>query len=291
MELIKTILMGLLQGITEFMPVSSMGHLTLLEQIFQSESGTQMFLICLLHMASLTAVLIVFAKDIANLSVAFCTILLDICANVVIFLKRLMGIKTEGYYIINSSPHRKFLISLMETSLVTALVGIGMRSVVGRMTNDLFLTGIGFIINGILLFICDKIPKGNKKIKNLNSFDAVIIGAAQGFAVMPGLSRMGLSIMAAMALGTEKSFAVKYSVISSIPVIFGSFLLELTALGGSSLRMDLAADYLIAMVVTLLVARVCIKIVLGIIKKYPMAGFSVYSGAIGVISIAVGLIK
>lgn len=291
MELIKAILMGLLQGMMEFIPVSSTGHLALADQMFQSESGMEMVLVCMLHMASLIAILVVFVKDIANLAVAFCGIIVDIVANLFLFIKRLLGKKTEGYYIINSSPHRKFLILLTETSIVTAVVGLGMRVIARGLMNNLVMMGVCFIINGILLYIADCIPKGNKKIKNSNDFDAVIIGAVQGFTVLPGLSRMGLSMTSAMALGMEKSFAVKYSLISSIPVILGSFILELTAVGGNSFQMGLIADYLISMVVATIVAIISIRIILGIIKKYPMIGFAIYSGVIGMIAIFCGLVK
>lgn len=291
MELIKTILMGLLQGISEYMPVSSAGHLALIDQVFQSESGMEIVFVCMLHMASLMAVFVVFAKDIANLAVAFCSIVMDVMANLFIFLKRCIGKKTEGYYIINSSPHRKFLLILMETSVVTAAVGLGIHSIArGVMSNPVIL-GVCFLINGILLYVSDYIPRGNKKIKNSNGFDAVIIGAVQGFSVLPGLSRMGLTMTSAMALGMEKSFAVKYSVIASIPVMIGSFLVELTSIGGNSFQMGLIADYLISMVIAAVVAIISIKIILGILKKYPMIGFAVYSGIVGVISIAYGLIK
>lgn len=291
MELIKAILMGLLQGMMEFMPVSSTGHLALADRMFQSESGMEMVFVCMLHMASLIAILVVFVKDIANLAVAFCGIIVDIVANFFLFIKRLLGRKTEGYYIINSSPHRKFLILLTETSVVTAVVGLGMRMIARGLMNNLVMMGVCFIINGILLYISDWIPKGNKKIKNSNDFDAIIIGAVQGFTVLPGLSRMGLSMTSAMALGMEKSFAVKYSLISSVPVILGSFILELTAVGGNSFQMGLIADYLISMAVAAVVAIISIRIIIGIIKKYPMIGFAIYSGVIGVIAIFCGLVK
>jgi undecaprenyl-diphosphatase len=291
MELIKAILMGLLQGITEFMPVSSFGHMVIINQAFQSDYGTQFLFVILLHMATLLALIIVFSNDIVNLAVAAYGIVLDVISNLCIFLKRLFGRKTEGYYIINSSPYRKFLIILMQTCIAAGVMGLGMRSVSQNVTNSLIATGCCFLINAVLLYITGRLPQGSKKIKNSNSFDAVIIGAVQGFSVFPGLSRMGLSTMAAMALGMEKSFAVKYSLISSIPIIIGSFFLELAGAGGTSLQVDMLANYLIGMIVALVTSVISIRIMLGIIKKYPLTGFAVYSGIIGIISVIFGLVK
>lgn len=291
MELIKAVLLGLLQGIIEFMPISSTGHLALMEQLFSTSYGTEMIFVCILHLSSLIAIIVIFAKDIANLAVAFCGIVIDLVANLFIFIKAALGMQTEGYFVINSSPHRKFLLLLMQTSAATALIGLGMRSIAKEMMGKIILVGVCFFVNGLLLYIADKLPEGGKKIKNSNGFDAVIIGAVQGFCVLPGLSRMGISTGTAMALGMEKTFAIKYSLISSIPVIVGSFLVELTSIGGNSFDMDLVANYLIAMVVCAMVAICSIKIVLSLIKKYPMTGFVIYSTVVGVLSIIVGVVR
>lgn len=291
MELIKSILMALLQGITEFMPVSSCGHLVLAEHIFYSQTDSALFFIVLLHVASLLAVVFVFSKDMANLAVAACGIVLDIFSNIGIFVVRLFGKRTKGYYIINSSLHRKFLLLLVWTSLATGAVGMIMRGAAIDFFDNLTGIGIGFLVNSGLMLIADKLPHGHKKIKNLNLLDAIIIGAAQGLAVLPGVSRMGIAVCAAMALGTEKNFAVKYSLISSIPVIMGTFTLELIGMAGMSVSVDLMADYLIGMLLAMFTAVITIKVVLGIIKKYPFVGFTVYGTIVGGFAVMMGFIK
>lgn len=291
MELIKSILMALLQGITEFMPVSSSGHLVLAEHIFYSQTDSALFFIVLLHVASLLAVVFAFSKDMANLAVAACGIVLDIFSNTGIFILRLFGRRTEGYYIINSSLHRKFLLLLLWTGLSAGIVGMAMRGAAVDYFNNMTGVGICFLVSSALMLIADKLPYGHKKIKHLNFLDAIIIGAVQGAAVLPGLSRMGIAVFAAMALGTEKSFAVKYSLISSIPVIAGGFVLELMNMSGMSVSMDLMADYLIGMILAVFTAIITIKVILGIIKKYPFIGFSVYGTIVGGFAIIMGFIK
>lgn len=291
MELIKSILMGLMQGILEFMPVSSSGHLILVEHIFNSANSFEILFITMLHITSILAIIITFPKDMANLVTAACGIAIDIISNAGLFIMRLLGIKTKGYYIINSSPQRKFFITLTQTCAVAGITGLGMRAVFYDVSESMIGIGISFIISGIALQFADRLPQGYKKIKNSNVFDAVIIGAVQGFSVIPGLSRMGLSVLTAMALGMEKTFAIKYSIISSIPMIFGAFILELSGAAGMSLSVDYVADCFIGMLVALITSIISIKIILGIMKNHNMTGFAVYGCIIGIFSIIMGFIK
>lgn len=291
MELIKAILMGLLQGITEYMPVSSTGHMVIVNNIFKSDNDMMLLFEIMLHLSSLIAVMVVFAKDIAGLFVAFFGILLDIFSNAGIFIIRLLGGKTKGYYILNSSPYRKFLINLTETAAVACIVALGMKPVAMGCSYNMTVTGAGFILTAVMLLVADRLPAGFKKIKNLNGFDAVIIGAIQGFAVFPGVSRMGIALVMAMLLGVEKNFAIKYSAISSIPVIIGAFIIELTEYTGSTISMGIMSDYLAAALLCCAVSVLSIKVVMGIMRNYRFRGFAVYGLIAGIFSIVISFIR
>ena len=227
MSLFQAILLGLVQGLTEFLPVSSSGHLAIFQYIFGINTDTGMLFEVMLHLGTLIAVCAVFFKDIKQLVVEGIAILKDFIENVKIRFGRSNGKKRR----IVTNAYRKFVLLILITTIPTGILGIVLNSFMDKATSSLWIPGMCLVINAIILLVVESLPGGKKKVKKASYKDASLIGVAQGLAVLPGISRSGSTISACLALGFDRSFAVKYSFIASLPAIIGANLLELRHLG------------------------------------------------------------
>lgn len=210
----EALLLGILQGLTEFLPVSSSGHLVLVEHLMGLTVTEFLFFDVLLHIATLIAVCIYFRARI----IAITTHLLS-CARGQITEQARADLHLAG--------------ALLLSTLITATIGITLKlsGVMNAMRADLLPIGLCFIVTGLLLLSTllsrAKVPEGeNAWPMNLLLF-SVIMGLAQSFAILPGISRSGATICMALLLGTSKERAVEYSFLMSIPAIIGAMLVEL----------------------------------------------------------------
>ena len=256
------ILLGVMQGLTEFLPVSSSGHLVLLYNIFGVEDNT-MIVSILLHLATLLAVVLYYRKDIWIL------IRHPLC-----------------------HTNRKLIVTTIFTAVVYLAISPIVDIAFGGSTLPIF-----FILTAIILFVSDFIAKRNQE-KNINQFtiptdkaeyekymtnlplsykQAIIIGVSQGIAVIPGISRSGTTIATSRIIGCD-SISAKYSFIISIPVIVGSLLLEI--LKGGSLAGVNIAGMVVGFLVCFIVGLLCIKIMVEFVKKSRLQYFSYYLLAI-----------
>ena len=135
-----------------------------------------------------------------------------------------------------------------------------------------------------MLLLVDGREGGHKKAKATTYKDAAVIGVAQGIATLPGISRSGSTIAACLFVGVDRSFAVRYSFLASIPAIVGANLLELGGIAGETITPSLVVSYLIGMVVAGVVGYICIKVMINIVKKSRYQYFAYYCAVIGIIS-------
>ena len=183
MNIRQAILLGAVQGLAEFLPISSSGHLAILQNLFHIEADTGMLFDVLLHIGTLTAIFVVFWKDIAKLILEFFGIVAD-------FIRRFR----EPDLIVLSSAYRRFVLLIIVSTIPTAILGFIGRDFVEYASSTLLIPGIGLIITSILLFICDRIGDGRKGIKKITYLNAFEIGIAQGVATIPGISRSGATM-------------------------------------------------------------------------------------------------
>lgn len=169
----------------------------------------------MLHLGTLVAVCIVFWKDIARLFIEGIHLLADACVNLKTWIMNRSRRGDGKYRRIVTNAYRKFVLLILVTTVPTGIIGIVLNNVVASASNSLLIPGICLIINAIVLLIVGSLPGGKKKVKKTSYKDAGIIGVAQGIAVLPGISRSGSTISACLALGFDRSFAVKYSFIAS----------------------------------------------------------------------------
>lgn len=285
MSLLQAILMGIIQGLTEFLPVSSSGHLALFKILFGVETDTGMLYDVLLHVGTLLAICIVYYRDIWKLIVEGFSILCDVFANIVIFFQNRTRGEAEPYRRIVNNSYRKFVMLIIVSTIPTGVIGFFGRDVVGMASEILIVPGICLVATAILLFVADRVKDGDKLPKYVTYTDAFSVGIAQGIATLPGLSRSGTTITACLLAGYQRNFAVKYSFIMSIPAILGALLLEIKDIGAITVTSTEIIYYIVGMVIAAVVGYVCIKTMLVIVRKKKFTGFAIYCLLIGVLSI------
>ncbi len=285
MSLLEAIFMGMIQGLTEFLPVSSSGHLAIFKNFFHVNTDTGILFDVLLHIGTLAAVFIVYRRDIGRMIVEGLGLLGDACRNVGIFFQNRIGKKDLPYRRVIKNAYRKFDMLVIVSTIPTGIIGYIARDLVEAASEILWIPGICLIVTAVLLIISDRLPEGKKTPKNVTYTNAFGVGICQGIATLPGLSRSGTTITACVASGFERSFAVKYSFIMSIPAILGAAVLELKDIGDLEVTPPEVVYYIIGMLIAAVVGYICIKTLLVIVRKKKFTYFAVYCLLMGIFSI------
>lgn len=285
MSLLEAIIMGLIQGITEFLPVSSSGHLAIFKILFHVETDTGLLFDVILHLGTLIAIFAVYYKDIIRMVVEGVCIIRDVFINIVRFFRNICLHEKNEYIRIVTNGYRKFVVLVIVSTIPTGIIGIVASDFVTMASEILLIPGICLIVTSILLFISDRIPGGNKGPKNITYTNGFIIGICQGIATLPGLSRSGTTIAACLISGFDRRFAVKYSFIMSIPAILGAAILEIKDINMAGISGAEVGYYFVGMVVAAVVGYICIKTMLVIVRNKKFTIFSIYCFLVGVLSI------
>lgn len=292
MNYIQAIVMGIVQGATEFLPVSSSGHLAIFGKLFGMNEPDLTFEI-LLHLGTLLAVFVVYFRDIKRLIVEGFGIIADACVNVALFLKNsVQGDKEPVKYrhIVNSS-YRKFVMLIIVSTIPTAIIGLLMSDIVELVSKNLLIVGICLLLTSCLLLLCDMIGAGTKKPKNITYTNAFVIGICQGAATLPGISRSGTTITACRISGFDKKLAVKYSFIMSIPAVLGAAVLELKDFFAEISSCNYLGQYIVGTIVAALTGFLCMKLLMLLVKKNKFKYFAAYCVVAGIASIVIHFVK
>ena len=275
MSIFHAIILGLVQGVAEFLPISSSGHLCIVNNLFNM-SGTEghMLFDVLLHLGTLISICIVYWQDIVEM-------FFEVIAFVNI-----------GPYAGREKAHypaaRLFVMIVMATLPLILILPI--KDMLETLYNSSIFIGITIILTGCMLFVSDKMTPGKKTEKNMTVLDAVIIGLCQCVATIPGLSRSGTTITAGIATGLRREFAVKFSFLMSLPAVLGANLLSIIdALKEGFVWADLPA-YLIGMAVAMVSGIASIYLLKFITRKGKFGGFAYYCWVMGVLSIILSMI-
>lgn len=295
MNLIESIFMGIIQGVTEFLPVSSSGHLAIFKNLFGLQDAGLLFDV-LLHVGTLVAVFIVFWKDIWELIVNGIGIIADALKNAGYFFYNLVeknkaGYKKKKYIKVISTSYRRFAMLVIVSTIPTGIMGILFNDVIEKASTALIIPGICLLITGTLLLIADNTPDGKKNEDTVSYKNAAVVGVCQGIATLPGISRSGTTIVACLVSKMDRKFAVKYSFIMSIPVILGAALLEVKDIGSSGISGGEVFNYVIGMLVATVVGYICIKTMLKVVRNKKFKGFSIYCYVVGLIAIITYFVK
>lgn len=290
MDFLKSIIMGIIQGVAEFLPVSSSGHLAIMKHILHINTDTGLLFDVLLHFGTLVAIFIAFWKDIRELIVEGFKILGDCIVNVVRLISNLFSKNRVTYKKIVSTPYRRFVMLIIVSTIPTAIIGVVFQNAIEIASATLLVPGLCLILTGILLTIADRVKTGNKTEVNATFKDAGLIGVAQGIATLPGLSRSGTTITACLLCGFDKSYAVKYSFIMSIPAVLGAAILELKDFSMDLIDNSVLINYFAGTVVAAVIGYICIKTMLVIVKGKKFKYFAYYCFTVGIIAVIANFI-
>lgn len=291
MSLLQSILMGVLQGLTEFLPVSSSGHLALFKNIFNVNTETGLLFDTMLHLGTLVAVCIVYWRDVLKLVTAGVQLLIDAIGNLKVFISNRSKQTELPYKRLVDNAYKKFVVLILVTTIPTGIMGIVFSSFIEKASQTLLVPGICLVVTAILLLIADTRPEGHKKVKKTSYANAAVVGVAQGFATLPGLSRSGTTITTCLMLGFDRAFAVKYSFLASIPAILGANILELRHLNAAAMADVNFLYYFIGMIVAGVVGFICIKVMIYVVKSNKFQYFAYYCAVVGIIAIIAYFVK
>ncbi len=285
MTLLQSILMGIIQGATEFLPVSSSGHLAIFKNIFGVNTDTGILFDILLHLGTLIAIFVVYRKDIGELIIEGYSIIALFFINVVYFIGNLFRKEKKKYKQVITTPYRRFVLLVIISTLVTMCIALPFEKLIGSAGDTLLVPGICLCITSVVLYIADNLKSGDKDASTATYRNSFFVGLAQGVATLPGISRSGSTITAGLACGFNREFAVKYSFIMSIPAVLGAVILEIPDMAETSFTKAEIANYAVGMAVAAVVGYICIKAMLVMVKKNKFKGFSIYCLCAGIISV------
>ncbi len=277
MSILSAILQAIIQGITEFLPVSSSGHLSLYQHFTGNSGEGALMFSALLHLGTLAAVCTVFYKQIWELIKEFCLMVKDIF--------------TGNFSIKDASPQRRvvFMYIISTAMLIPFVIFKGVFEGFAE-DGSILMEGICFLYTAAILFMADRTSKGSKRAVDMKYKDAATIGFFQGIALLPGVSRSGSTISAGLFCGLTREAAVSYSFILGIPAILGGCLIEVK--DGIAQEADIGVlPCIIGFVVAAIVGFLAIKLVQMLIKSDKFKVFWIYLGILGVVVIIIAIIE
>ena len=267
MDILQGIIIGIVQGLTEFLPVSSSAHLVFIQNILGVESSLAFD--TFLHLGSLLAVLWFFRADIIKMIVSWISSLSDI----------IHGRFREGFY---DDPYKRLAWYVIIATIPVGLAGVFFEdSVDALFSGALYVPAFFLFVTGTILYLSQRMTSGSINFRNITGKHALFMGLGQACAILPGLSRSGTTIAAGLVAGLDKEFAAKFSFILSIPAILGAFILQVKDIGSA---MD--ANFLpvfLGFVAAFISGYIAIKWMLDLIQKRNLDIFAYYCWIVGIV--------
>ncbi|HHW06534.1 MAG TPA: undecaprenyl-diphosphatase [Clostridia bacterium] len=249
MTIWEGIVLGIIQGLTEFFPVSSSGHLVIFTEILGVQEAGLVFDV-LVHFGTLLAVMMVYRADIVSI------------------LKR---------------PFQKLTWLLLAGAVPTGVIGLVFHDVFTEMFESVLVTGCMLLVTGTILWLVDRYASAAKPLEKMSYGQAVFVGLAQGLAILPGLSRSGTTIAAALVTGLDRQSAPRYSFLLSIPVILGATVLELKDIVVGDINSALLVPYLAGMVAAMAAGYCAITLFIRFVRLGKLHYFSYYCWLVGLL--------
>lgn len=277
MTIWNAIILGLVQGIAEFLPISSSGHLSVLQNLFHMSTaeGGHMFFDVLLHLGTLVSICIVYWGELKAM----------VLETVQVFREMKLPAAERQQQL----PAARLVLMIVIATLPLFLV-LPINDYVEQLYYHTLFIGIAFVLTGFLLFVSDRMPAGRRTEKTMRVKDALIIGLCQAVATIPGLSRSGTTITAGMATGLNRDFAVKFSFLMSIPAVLGANILTLIKSIKAGIDTSLLPAYLVGMLVAMVSGVFAIRLVKHITSKGRFGSFAYYCWGVGALTIVLSLI-
>lgn len=279
MNILYAVLLGLVQGIAEFLPISSSGHLALFELILGTDALAAMddsaAFNVMLHLATLVAVVIAYWKDVR-----------EMVHEVVSILR---GIRRKESLVSGNVSARRLILMIIVATLPLVLV-VPVHHSIEALSGVPWFIGVALIMTGLLLFVADRVPRGSVTERDMTVWDAVMVGLAQAAATLPGVSRSGATITTGICRGFKREFAVRFSFLMSLLSVLGAVLLKAIDLIQDGIDASLLPAYLIGMVVAGVTGYLSIRLLQKIVQKGKFGGFAYYCCGIGALTVVLSFI-
>lgn len=273
MDIFQAIIIGLVQGLTEFLPVSSSAHLIFAQQAL-GVSDVGLAFDVLMHVGTLVAVIVYFFNDIVNMIKGFLLSLVDL---------------KNGNFMgeIKKDPYKKLAWLTILATIPVGVVGVLFNDIIESMFKGLTIPAFLLLVTGCLLYASQRMNSGRIDVRNVTIKEALIMGCGQALAVLPGLSRSGTTIAAGLFAGLDKEFAAKFSFILSIPAILGAAVFQLKDLSGGSVEIGAC---IAGFVVAVISGYLAISVLLKIVREKSLDIFAYYCWIVGLIVLIGSLI-
>ena len=277
MSLLSSILLGFIQGLTEFLPVSSSGHLAIAEHLLGMSGASDIpeFFDVLLHLGTLVAVFVAYWAEVRDMVLEFFRGAKDLA---------------HGTTPTPIPPARRMILLIIVGTLPLFVV-LPIKDLVEGLSGNIYFVAGALIVTGFLLFASDRVKKGRKTERSAKLLDVLLVGIAQAIATCPGISRSGTTITAGCFVGFDRKFAVRFSFLLSIPAVLGANILTLKdAIQENSIIVSDIPVYLVGVAVAAVVGYICIRLLKMIADKGKFGWFAYYCWAVGLIVLALTLV-
>jgi len=251
----------------EFLPISSSGHLAVIQYFFGIEGESVLLFAVMLHLGTLISVFIIYWHDIVKLVKELFAVIKDIFTG--------KGLR------INDNPVRRLGFMIIVATIPTALIGLFFNDIFAGLYLSLIAVGVGFLVTGTILFIAEKMGKNEKKVWGMKFRHAVFIGIMQGIAICPGVSRSGSTLFGGLMSGLDRNFALRFAFLISIPSILGSVILEFPPAISAGLPAGMWGPVILGTVVSAISGFIAIKAMLKIVAGKRLTVFSWYTWVLG----------
>ncbi|MDR2771057.1 MAG: undecaprenyl-diphosphate phosphatase [Clostridiales Family XIII bacterium] len=271
----ESVVLGLAQGLSEFLPISSSGHLALLEYFFGIDEDRVLFFATLLHLGTLFSIFFVYYKDIGALLRELGAVIADIFAG--------RGPR------VNANETRRLGFMILVATVPTACAGLLLRDVFSALYGSLVAVGAGLLITGCMMFLSERMGRGNRSVSDTLFRHAFFVGVMQSIALCPGISRSGATITGGLASGMKRELAVRFAFLISIPSVLGAVVLEAPDAFGAGVEIVLLPPLGVGVVVSMLSGFFAIKTMIRVVSTGKLRYFSFYTWALGAAVIAYAL--
>ena len=277
MSLINAVLLGIIQGVSEFLPISSSGHLSIAQNLFglEMEGAGDMFFEVLLHLGTLLAVFVVYWADIRDM-------ILEVFRTVTDLRRGAMP---------KPLPPARRLIVLLVVGTLPLFAILPVKDFVESLSSNTYVVGAALLVTGLLLFGSDRVRKGRKNAGDAGWTDILLVGIGQAIATCPGLSRSGTTIALGCFVGLERKFAVRFAFLLSIPAVLGANILKVFDVIESGIDLSLMPAYLLGVAAAAVSGYLSIRLVHMITDKGRFGAFAYYCWAMAALTLVLTFLK
>lgn len=276
MLIIKALLIGIVQGFTAFLPVSSSGHSMLLYTLLDMETASPVAFMAAGHLGALVAIIFFMKRELLHIVAEIIRIPGLIRRNVTDRFEQIKRGSVDPYRPIFTSNYGKITFLCLAGNIPTILVGVFVHDLTERLSENILAVGMGFLITAIFLIVAALLPNGRKVPQDLVLWQILLVGVCQGAAVFPGVSRFAVTLAVFLLLGQTKKSSVICSVLMSAPVLAGAFIYTVRDLFAKGFSGETLGIVVVCTAVSALTGCLVIRGCLQLVQKCRLTVFSIY---------------